>query len=188
LQIQTAQIKDVPQIVTLVKVILEEMELPALHELSDEQLTKLFEKTFSSPEYQGDLANLIVAKDQDEVLGMMFGYIGKNEQQLFNVFSRYYTELGIPEKTVIFSDREADADEWYLNTLCVDAHHRGEGIGTQLLNYLPTVAKQVHTNEVGLLVDFENPQAAKLYQRIGFKKDRVQIVAGHNYNHLKMTV
>ena len=49
MQIQTAQIKDVPQIVTLVKVILEEMELPALHELSDEQLTKLFEKHFHHP-------------------------------------------------------------------------------------------------------------------------------------------
>ncbi|WP_151898761.1 GNAT family N-acetyltransferase [Pediococcus damnosus] len=168
--------------------ILEEMELPALHELSDDQLTQLFEKTFASPEYQGEMANLIVAKDHDKVLGMMFGYVGKFEQQLFDVFPRYYAELAIPEKTVIFSDHEADEDEWYLNTLCVDASHRGEGIGTQLLNYLPTIAKQVHTNEVGLLVDFENPQAEKLYKRIGFKKDRVQVVANHNYDHLKMTV
>lgn len=48
MQIQAAQTKDVPQIVDLIKVILEEMELPALHELSNSKLTQLFEKTFAS--------------------------------------------------------------------------------------------------------------------------------------------
>lgn len=188
MQIQAAQLKDVPQIVKLIKVILEEMELPALHELSNTQLTQLFEKTFASPEYQGQLANLIVAKDQDEVLGVMFGYIGQNEQALFDVFKRYYSELSIPKTTVIFSDAEADKDEWYLNSLCVSEAHRGQGIGTQLLNYLPTIGEHVHTHEIGLLVDFENPQAAKLYQRVGFKNERVQVVAGHHYYHLKKQV
>ena len=62
MQIQAAQTKDIPQIVDLIKVILEEMELPALHELSNSKLTQLFEKTFASPEYQGELANLIVER------------------------------------------------------------------------------------------------------------------------------
>ncbi|GEL14679.1 GNAT family N-acetyltransferase [Pediococcus cellicola] len=188
MQIQAAQLKDVPQIIELVKVVLEEMELPALHELSDSQLTQLFEKTFSSPEYQGQLADLIVAKQDDEVLGMMFGYVGKYEQQLFDVFPRYYAALQIPKTTKIFWEPEADADEWYLNTLCVAEAHRGKGIGTKLLNYLPTVAKQAHTKEVGLLVDFENPEAAKLYERVGFKNERVQVVANHHYYHLKKRV
>ncbi|WP_412988591.1 GNAT family N-acetyltransferase [Pediococcus siamensis] len=188
MQIQPATKKDVPQIVNLIKVILDKMELPALHELSNAQLTQLFEKTFSSPEYQGQLANLIVAKEADKVLGVMFGYLGKNEAALFKVFARYYPELHIPTDISIFSDPEADPEEWYLNALSVAESSRGQGIGTKLLQYLPTVAAQNQTQEVGLLVDFENPQAAKLYERVGFKSERVQIVAGHHYHHLKLRV
>ena len=62
---------------------------------------------------------------------------------------------------------ETQAGELYVDRLAVDARCQGKGIATAFLN--PTCKKAESLGlPVGLLVDKGNPDAERLYHRLGF--------------------
>jgi ribosomal protein S18 acetylase RimI-like enzyme len=186
MQIKKASTADMPEVVELIKIILDEMELPFYLENEPQVVTKLFVETFKSPTY-AKLGDVIVAKVDDRVAGVAFGYPGQNEVALNHEFENHFDKIDQPAQA-IYVDDEADDDEWYLNSLAVSPHFQNQGIGTKLLNAIPDFARERGLNTIGLLVDDLNPNAERLYRRLGFTTDREQVVAGHQYKHLKMKI
>ena len=64
---------------------------------------------------------------------------------------------------------ETEQGELYIDTIAVFPEYRGKGFGNIILDYIidEFAIKQNHT--LGLLVDFTNPKAKKLYESKGFK-------------------
>ncbi len=187
MQITKASTADIPTVVELIKIILDEMELPFYLNNDPEEVTKLFVETFKSQTYTDD-ADVIVAKnDQGEVTGLAFGYPGANEDLLDVEFQKHFDQVKIPAQP-IYEDPEADADEWYLDSLVVNPKFQNMGIGTKLLNALPEYAHQRGLKKIGLLVDDLNPNAERLYRRLGFENDHEQVVSNHRYQHLKKSI
>lgn len=60
-----------------------------------------------------------------------------------------------------------------VETICVAAGARGRGVGTALLRALEAEAAQRGLGELRLEVTDTNPRAQALYQRAGFRSDRV---------------
>lgn len=62
-------------------------------------------------------------------------------------------------------------EEVYIHMLAVHPEHRGNGIGSMLLQQVYTYSKQRGIPFVSLHVTFENVLAQKLYLREGFKEE-----------------
>ena len=60
-----------------------------------------------------------------------------------------------------------------IDSVAVDKSFRNQGIGTQLINKVFEFAKNEGFKEVVLEVNNTNPKAKELYERIGFKEEKI---------------
>ena len=84
-------------------------------------------------------------------------------------------------------EEETQAGEYYIDSLGVNTIYRGQGVGSKVLRYLIAeyVFKQHGT--LGLLVDAENPDARRLYLKLGFKVVAQKLIFGKSMEHLQLT-
>lgn len=182
--IRQARPEDAAQIAPLFKIILDEMELPALKTIPLEKLNQVIKYSFSDPNYLSQAAQTIVAADHDQVAGFAWGYPDEKEALVNKILIDNFPKAGLPIDTKLFEDDEAFANEWYLDSIAVAPNYQGKGIGTHLLKTLPSLAQTNGKKRIGLNVDWANPQAEKLYRRLGFKKVGTTVLSQHSYNHL----
>ncbi|OJJ22751.1 GNAT family N-acetyltransferase [Roseofilum reptotaenium AO1-A] len=64
-----------------------------------------------------------------------------------------------------FRGRDAFIDEFYLRS-----QYRQQGIGTQTLSFVEKTCQELGIQAVHLEVDFENPDAQRLYHRVGYQR------------------
>ena len=106
----------------------------------DEVITKEhFEEKIESKE-------ILVAKIGEEFVG----YVTFNIKEKENPSMRYRKQLNI-------------------EAICIDEKYRGEGIGTELLNYIRNFGKEIGCTDLYLTVNKENEKAIKMYKNFGFK-------------------
>jgi GNAT superfamily N-acetyltransferase len=60
---------------------------------------------------------------------------------------------------------DAFIDEFYLRS-----NYRGQGIGTQTLAFVEDACRVLGIQALHLEVDFENPDAQRLYHRVGYQR------------------
>jgi GNAT superfamily N-acetyltransferase len=63
-----------------------------------------------------------------------------------------------------YRGRDAFIDEFYLRQ-----KYRGQGIGTQTLAFVEDTCRVLGVQALHLEVDFENPDAQRLYHRVGYQ-------------------
>jgi ribosomal protein S18 acetylase RimI-like enzyme len=141
-------------------------------------LTQLFMQKGNLYSYE----NTFVAIDNSgQISGSLTGYDGDKfielRQPILDHMQELYNNNLIPEA-------ETTGGEFYIDSIAVAPIARGKGIGTALLHFAITHAKQNGFKKVGLLVDLENPNAQKLYERIGFKLGKKTPFAGGEYYHM----
>ena len=85
---------------------------------------------------------------------------------------------------MIVLDKEADEGDFYIDTVCVDDRFRGYGIGSMLLKEAEKTALQKGYSRLSLNVAQDNPHAKKLYEQIGYKKDKVIEINEHHYDYM----
>ncbi|UZD24437.1 GNAT family N-acetyltransferase [Algoriphagus halophytocola] len=83
-------------------------------------------------------------------------------------------------------EEETQAGEIYLDSLAVDPAHQGKGLGAELLRFL--IDEFVHKGgkKLGLLVDQTNPDAKRLYLRLGFRVVEEKMLLGITLDHLQL--
>ncbi|MCF7817900.1 MAG: GNAT family N-acetyltransferase [Kiritimatiellales bacterium] len=65
--------------------------------------------------------------------------------------------------------------------ICVAEAHRGKGYGNLMMQALLDAARQQHVDSISLTVDATNPNAARLYEKFGFRLEK-QTPKIHWYN------
>lgn len=188
LLIRTAQKKDALQIVPLFKIILNEMELPALQLIPEKKLDKIIQFAFETEAIRFSMGKTIVAEIDGQIAGFAFGYPDEMEKSINDIWERVVSAVELPEKISLFTDDETFPNEWYLDSIAVSSAFRGKGVGTKLLTTLPKIALNSNKPCVGLSVDLQNPLAEKLYSRIGYKKVRTTVISHHHYHHMQLRV
>ncbi|MGE8429607.1 MAG: GNAT family N-acetyltransferase [Sphingobacterium sp.] len=145
-------------------------------------LTRLFKQKGNLYSYEH---TFVAIDDNGLILGSLTGYNGDRfielRQPILDHMKELYNNNLIPEA-------ETAGGEFYIDSIAVAPIARGKGIGTQLLQYAITHAKQHGFKQVGLLVDLKNPNAQKLYERIGFKLGKKTPFAGGEYYHMYISL
>ncbi|WP_057735801.1 GNAT family N-acetyltransferase [Liquorilactobacillus uvarum] len=186
--IRLAKKNDAPKIVPLFKIILHEMELPALHLIPNKKLDKIIQFAFGTEDLRFSVGTTLVAEIDNQVAGFAFGYSNEMEERINDVWEQAVSKVDLPEKTALFTDTETFPNEWYLDSIAVSPIFRGKGVGTKLLHSLSERALKSNKSCIGLSVDLQNPLAEKLYSRIGYKKVGTTTISGHKYHHMQLEI
>ena len=81
-------------------------------------------------------------------------------------------------------EKECFEDEFYIDTVSVTPNFQGRGIAKELFSFAEQKAKELDLKKLSLLVDFENPKAKALYERLGFKDNEILKVSESNFYHM----
>jgi GNAT superfamily N-acetyltransferase len=73
-----------------------------------------------------------------------------------------------------YRGRDAFIDEFYI---CPT--HRGKGIGTQMLAFAEDACRELGVRSLHLEVDFENSDAQRLYDRVGYQRHNRFLMTKH---------
>ena len=178
LKIRKATINDAPLIARVVAMAIGEEG--AKHYCGDNYHLVL-EEIARVENSQYSYKNTIVAEVNGMPAGAAVAYDGACLYQFRDVTLKHiFSRTG---KTHNIED-ETDASEVYLDSIAVLPEYRGLGIGRRLLLSLKEMAHDIYGKDLGLLVDFENPDAERLYKSVGFERINVKDFLGHKMWHL----
>lgn len=134
---------------------------------ADEQKALKFLQHFTAQtDNQYSWQNCFIGEVDGEILAVANVYNGadllKLRQPVVEFVRNHFNPSFNPEP-------ETQAGEMYLDCFAVEKNYRGQGFGTTLVKFLVEefVGKQGKT--LGLLVEKDNQNAKKLYQKMGFK-------------------
>lgn len=139
---------------------------------------------------QSDMAqysyrNTLVATIGGRAVGAIIGYDGALLKELREpIYPLLRQHLGyVPD-----IEDETEAGEYYLDSLGILPEYRGLGIGRRLINAATEIAMTEGHERVGLIVDFDNADAERLYASLGFRRVGTRLFLGHRMWHMQKSV
>lgn len=154
----------------------------ALHAYCGKEYISVLAEIASLESSQYSYRNALVAEAGGKPAGAVVGYDGAALHALRS------STLEVVEKRTGRMPNVADETgegEFYLDSLAVLPKYRGLGIGRRLLDaFCCNVFAEGHEC-VGLLVDYGNPEAEKLYSSLGFERVGTKLFFGHSMWHLQ---
>lgn len=81
---------------------------------------------------------------------------------------------------------ETQPGEYYIDCMGVHPNFQGKGIGSLLFRHLIHEYVDQQKQTLGLLVDLDNPQAKKLYIKLGFEVVGEKTLAGKTLEHMQI--
>ncbi|EPR71147.1 GNAT family N-acetyltransferase [Cyclobacterium qasimii] len=149
--------------------------------MKDKKKAKTFLHYFVEKENnQYSYKNCLVAESEKEVIGSLNIYDGQQLESLREPIIAYIkTHFGIDFN----HEEETQEGEYYIDCLGVSEKHRGKGVGTALLKF---IIEKYDQKTVGLLVEEGNPNAEKLYLKLGFELVGRKVLAGKKMKHLQL--
>ena len=124
----------------------------------------------------------LVAEVDGVVAGAIVGYDGARLSELREgTFAVLRERL---ERVPVVAD-ETEVGEYYLDSVGVLPEFRGCGVGQALVAAFCDKAFVEGHERVGLIVDYDNPNAEKLYTSLGFARVGTKQFFGHQMWHLQ---
>lgn len=138
------------------------------------------EMFFKRDDNQYSYVNTLVYENENGLVGSVTGYDGKLLQELREPV---LNELRKRDPGFTPND-ETEAGEYYLDCVNVKEDEQGKGIGKILINAFCELGFNLGHKRIGLIVDIENPDARKLYEKLGFYEAGTRDFMGHQYFHM----
>lgn len=147
------------------------------------EVEALFGALAARTDTQYSYLNTLVAMDDDgAVAGLLIYYDGAELHRLRTPFFEEAAKA-IDLRLEGEPDDETGPEEIYLDTLAVFPEYRGRGIARRLINAAAGNAGE-SGKPLGLLVSRHNPDARRLYDRMGFRPAGERPFAGEMMDHL----
>lgn len=125
--------------------------------------------------------NIWVADIEGVIAGIIIAYEGKRAIELDEPIKKWLIERGQSGDL----DVETEGDVLYIDSVAVDSEFGGRGIGTKLIQRVVAHARETNIPAVTLNVDQDNPAAARLYERLGFRKHKEIEISGGRFDYMK---
>ncbi len=183
--IRKARKDDYVAVFPILNQIFDEMDMATIKRLPDSQFYDLMRLGFISENYRYSYNRIWVATDEhDRVLGILCMYSDRDQGIIDVVLRKEMAKVGLPMKTDIFTDKEAEKGEWYIDAIAVSPKYWGRGTASKLLDVAPKIAKKHGFSVVSLNVDKENPRAQRLYVHKGFETTHTMTIGDRVYDHM----
>lgn len=121
-----------------------------------------------------------------EVDGMRAGaVVGYDGERLYELREGTFSTLRDTIGRVPMVKDECDGDEYYLDSVGIMPEYRGLGVGRELVRAFCERVESESYKSVGLIVDYDNPNAARLYLSLGFEPIDTRLFFGHKMWHMQ---
>lgn len=147
---------------------------------NDQAAAQAIAQSFGRVGHRLSYQQVWVAELGDEPVGLAVAYDGAQAHALDDFWRAY--RLGLGQSAEVVS--EAQAGEFYLDTLVTSAQARGRGVGAALIAACHQQA-QARGLPLTLLVEQGN-SARRLYERCGFLETEKCVLAGHEYARMRL--
>ena len=182
LKFRSAEKKDAKKLAELVHLAIGDIAERLTGQTKTENIRETLSFFFREKDNRISFQNTIAADVLDEAVGVIISYPGDHAAVLDEpILNRLRKKRRNQE---IYFDKEADAGDYYIDTICVDPKFQGYGIGTALIKRAEAAAKQIGYNRVSLNVAHENLKAGNLYKKLGYHEEKIIQINGHNYYYM----
>lgn len=182
--IRKATLKDAENIASLLLLAMEDIIFKFINQNNVDKARNFLLHFVKQENNQYSYQNCFVA-EENQIIAAVNLYDGAKLAELRTPVSQYikthFNKNFNPED-------ETQAGEFYIDSLGVLANQQGKGVGTKMLHFLIHEYVSQNQQTLGLLVDKENPQAKKLYLKLGFKSVGEKILVGKTMEHLQIKV
>ncbi|MGM0900416.1 MAG: GNAT family N-acetyltransferase [Bacillota bacterium] len=186
LKIRGAVKKDANKAVELIHIAITDIAEQLTGQTKKDNIRKTLSQFFCEDNNRLSYQNMIVADILGEIAGIIITYPGEKATRLDEPILKRLRKKRRNEE--IHFDKEANENDYYIDTLCVNDLFRGYGIGTMLLKEAEKMAKEKGYSRVSLNVAHDNQMAKKLYQRVGYSKEKVIQINKHPYDYMVKTL
>ena len=126
--------------------------------------------------------NTLVLQEDRQVVGVALLYDGAKARELGVPLERAEAKKsGLPDYRI---PTEPDESEFYLDTVSVSPSYQGKGYGRKLVEAVCLRAREQEHRRIALLVDLDNTDAKRLYEKLGFRVDYTKSIGGEDYFHM----
>lgn len=182
IQFRKGTINDAANIANSMFLAMEDILYQFIGESSKEKASQFLLSLIKDENNQYSYQNCWIAESDHQFVGAALVYDGGQlialrkpvAERIKSMFGREFN----PED-------ETQAGEFYIDCIGVSAQFQGMGIGSQFLHFLIQEYVEKQQKVLGLLVDFDNPQAQKLYLKVGFEIIGEKILVNKKMNHLQ---
>lgn len=124
--------------------------------------------------------HVLVDRREEGVAGMLISYAGDGAAALDEPFvTRPGREKGARSGEIIAV--EAEAGEYYLDSIAVDERFQGQGIAKSLISAFEQKGLEEGYNKLSLIVEPYNTRAYALYKKLNFTEAGTIKVSGSEY-------
>lgn len=149
---------------------------------SEESVLAALEAYFAAEEGRLSYNQTLVKELDERPVGLVVAYGGDQAAELdLPILARLRSMKQNPDLQL---DKEADLDEYYIDTLSVSPEYGGRGIGTSLIRAAEERASAYGYAKIAMAVVTDNTKAHSLYLKLGYQTDKNIMINGHVYYHM----
>lgn len=180
--IRKAQQEESEIIASYLMLAMEDIVYNFIGEASTEKALVLLNSLTREQGNQYSYENCWLAESEEEIVGAALVYDGARLQELREPVARKVQSLFNRDFN---PEDETQPGEYYIDCVAVNPRQQGKGIGSQLFRFLIEEYTERRNGILGLLVDKDNPNAKKLYLKIGFELVGEKTLTGKAMEHLQ---
>src|SRR5699024_376942 len=179
--IRKAKPKDKHDIAKLCYIIWDQLDLELVENTEKERLLKIMEQSVVDVNYRGHYSNTWVYEIDGIIAGWLIAYPVSKELEL----EKAWLEMDLDDDTRAYGTpmpmKEANDDEWYIETVVTFPEYRGRGAATKLIEHM----LEIYPDEKwSLNCDILNEGALHVYKKLGFEATSEFDLYGHMHYHM----
>ncbi len=181
--IRQARSTDAEQIAELINLAMLEITYQFIGREDIKEANKFIERFVSLEDNQYSYENIHILEEDGQIVGQISIYNGALLKQLRQpVLDYIYKTYNIDYRPA----DETQSGEFYIDTFAVHPSTQGKGYGKKLLQFAIDKFAIKESKKLGLLVDNDNPDAKRLYKRLGFEVINEVEIFGKTMEHMQL--
>ncbi|WP_251519469.1 MULTISPECIES: GNAT family N-acetyltransferase [Staphylococcus] len=179
--IRKARPEDSHQLAELCYIIWHELEVDVVKHIEKSRLLKAIEKGIVDVKYREHYSHIWVKEIDNKIAGCLIAYSGDQEEALEQAWLDLDLDQDIRQFGTPMPQREANNDEYYIETVVTFPEYRGQGVATQLMDFIMDHKKG---EKFSLNCDVNNKGALHIYRKLGFESQSEFDLYGLPHYHM----